>query len=146
MSDSMELDPAVVEIGKFYARPPEVVWGGITEPDLLAQWLMRPVGFDTTIGNRFILAVPTRPTGEIACEILRVRQGERLGYSWVDLRAPSPARWTLDFSLASQGRGTRLLLTHAGFDISDRKQKMARNALERGWKVALSKLNDVLDG
>lgn len=67
-------------------------------------------------------------------------------FSWVDLRAERPARWMLDWTIRAQGRGTRLLLTQTGFDIENKRQKMARNALERGWRrTGMGRLRDVLE-
>ncbi|RJO78387.1 SRPBCC domain-containing protein [Nocardia panacis] len=144
MSDS-ELNPAAVEIGHFFPHPPDTVWRVLTEPDLLEQWLMRSVGFDAEVGTHFIFAMPTEPSAEIACEVLTARPAEQLTLRWVDLRAKYPARWVVDWEVRPQGRGTRFLLTQTGFDISDRRQKMARNAMERGWKGTLPRLRSVLD-
>lgn len=140
-----ELDPAAVEIGSFFPHSPHAVWRALTEQDLLERWLMRSVGFAASAGTQFTFAVPTQPAAEIACEVLAVRPGERLTLSWVDMRAEHPARWIVDWMIKQEGRGTRFLLTHTGFDIDDRRQRMARNALERGWKVTLSRLREVLD-
>ncbi|WP_245816311.1 SRPBCC family protein [Rhodococcus maanshanensis] len=140
-----ELNPAAVEIGSFFPQSPDTIWRALTDPDLLERWMMRPTGFAASVGTQFIFAIPTQPTGEIACEVLAARPGEQLKFSWVDLRAEDPARWIVDWMLHPQGRGTRLLLTQTGFDIEDRRQKMARDALERGWKVTLSRLRDVFD-
>lgn len=145
MTSDAELDPAAVEIGSFLPQAPDAVWRALTEPDLLARWLMRSAGFAASVGTHFIFAVPTRPAGEIACEVLVARPGVQLTLGWVDLRADRPARWVVDWSIRPQGRGTRLLLTQTGFDINDRRQKMTRNAMERGWKVAVSRLREVLD-
>ncbi|MGV9610845.1 SRPBCC family protein [Nocardia xishanensis] len=145
MTSDSELNPAAVEIGRFFPQPPGIVWRALTEPDLLERWLMRSIGFAATVGTHFIFAVRSQPTGEIACEVLAARQNEQLTLSWVDLRARYPARWVVDLALRPQGRGTRLLLTQTGFDIADRRQKMARNVMERGWTITLSRLHEVLD-
>ncbi|WP_405137655.1 SRPBCC domain-containing protein [Nocardia sp. NBC_01388] len=149
ISDS-ELNPAAVEIGSFFPQSPEAVWHALTEPTLVERWLMPSIGFVPAIGTHFIFAVPsgrnaTQPTDEIACEVLMARPAEQLTITWVDLRADYPARWVVDFTIQPQGRGTRLLLTQTGFDIENRRQKMARNAMERVWKGALSRLRQVLD-
>ncbi|MFB8277106.1 SRPBCC family protein [Nocardia colli] len=154
MPDS-ELDPAAVEVGSFFPQSPEAVWRALTDPDLLERWLLRPTGFVASVGTHFVFTVPPQlpsaarrratPLGEIACEVLTARPGEQLTYTSVDLRADRPARWVVDWSIRPDGRGTRLLVTQTGFDISDRRQKMARNALERGWKTGLSRLREVLD-
>jgi len=140
-----ELDPAQVQIGYYLAQPPELVWRALTDPGLLAEWLMRPIGFDLLIGTHFIFQIPSDPPGEIASEVLLARPGEQLTLTWVDLRARRPARWVLDWTLVPHGRGTRLLLTHSGFDIEHPRQKMARNAMERGWRGALRRLRQVLE-
>ncbi|MFC9996706.1 SRPBCC domain-containing protein [Nocardia sp. NPDC127526] len=151
MTSDAELDPAAVEIGSFFPQAPRKVWQALTNPPLVERWLMRSVGFTPTVGTHFIFAVPTQPTGpaqpigEIACEVLAARPAEQLTLAWVDLRARYPARWIVDWTLEPQGRGTRLLLTQTGFDIEDRRQKMARNAMERAWKSALTRLREVLE-
>ncbi|NNH71557.1 SRPBCC domain-containing protein [Nocardia uniformis] len=145
MISDHELNPAAVEIGRFFPQPPDAVWRALTEPELIERWLMRSNGFAATVGTHFIFVVPTEPTGEIACEVLVVQPGEQLTHTWVDLRAKYPARWVVDWTIKPQGRGTRLLLTQTGFDIENRRQKMARNYMERGWKTTLLKLREVLE-
>lgn len=86
-----------------------------------------------------------QPPGEIACEVLAVRPGEQLTLSWVDLRATRPARWLVDWTVHPQGRGTRLLLTHSGFDINDRRPPTDRNGMERMWQRVLSQIGEMLN-
>ncbi|WP_072687882.1 SRPBCC family protein [Rhodococcus marinonascens] len=146
MTIEPELDPSRVEVGTFYPHPREVVWQALTDPTLVERWLMASTGFEgARVGTHFLLSVPSSPPSEIACEVLEVTPGVAMTWSWVDMRAPQPARWIVTWTVQPQGRGTRLLLTHSGFDIDNKREKMARNALERGWKVCLSKLSEVLD-
>ncbi|MQY22009.1 SRPBCC family protein [Nocardia macrotermitis] len=146
MTIEPELDPARVEIGRFYPQSPEIVWRALTEPALLERWLMPSTGFDPAVGTHFLLSMPDSSTAEIACEVLATTPGEAMTWSWMDLRAPQPARWIVDWEVHAQGHGTRLLLTQTGFDIADKRQKMARNAIERGWRQVLATtLAEVLD-
>ncbi|MEC3915650.1 SRPBCC family protein [Nocardia sp. CDC160] len=46
-------DPATVELGTFLPQPPATVWHFLTDPDLLARWLLRPKGFAASVGTRF---------------------------------------------------------------------------------------------
>ena len=49
--------PDSVEVGKFLSQPPGIVWHAITDPPMLERWLMKPVGFDATVGTGFVFAV-----------------------------------------------------------------------------------------
>lgn len=146
MTEDLPLDPAAVEIGRFYAHSPDRLWRALTDPVQLEAWLMPSTGLDDPqLGTQFVFTVPTDPPGEIACKVLAIRPGRQVTMRWVDLRAQLPARWVLDSTLHPQGHGTRLLLPHNGFNVSDRRQKMARNGMERMWKRALGQLDSVLD-
>ncbi|MFE3545951.1 SRPBCC domain-containing protein [Nocardia sp. NPDC059177] len=139
------LDPAKIELGSFFPQSPEVVWHALTEPELLARWLLRPIGFAATVGTHFRFAIPDATIDEITCEVLAARPRERLAYTWIYPQLEQQPRWIVDWTLYPQGQGTRLLLTHTGFDVTDRRQKMMRNALERGWKrLVLPRLGDVI--
>ncbi|MGV9819500.1 SRPBCC family protein [Nocardia xishanensis] len=139
------LNPAAVELGNFFPQTAEVVWAALTQPDLLERWLLRPTGFAASVGTHFRFAVPDLSTNAITCEVLVARPHERLTYSWTYRRAEPPTKWIVDWTLRPQGRGTRLLLTQTGFDIEDRRQKMARNAAERSWKRRiLPRLGEVM--
>ncbi|WP_193045401.1 SRPBCC family protein [Mycolicibacterium baixiangningiae] len=145
-TDPKELDPASVEVGIFYSHAPQQVWQALTDPGLVEKWLMPSTGMlNAAVGTHFIFTVPTEPPGEIACEVLKLRPGQRLTLSWVDLRAARPARWLVDWTVDRQGGGTRLLLRHSGFDIRDPRQKMARNGMERMWRRVLTQLGELLD-
>ncbi|MEV6280900.1 SRPBCC domain-containing protein [Nocardia sp. NPDC051832] len=139
------LNPAAIELGSFFPQPTRAVWRALTEPDLLERWLLRPTGFAAVTGTRFRFTVPDATINEIVCEVLVAEPCERLTHSWNYPQSEYPARWIVDWRLWPQGRGTRLLLTQTGFDIADRRQKMARNAMERTWKRnLLPRLGDVI--
>ncbi|WP_084477827.1 SRPBCC family protein [Nocardia jejuensis] len=132
-----DLNSASTRLSSFFRQPPHAVWRALTDPDLLQQWLLRPTGFAASPGTRFRFTVPDAPINEIRCEVLEARPCEQLTYSWTYPQSEYPADWILDWTLHPQGHGTRLLLTQTGFDITDRRQKMARNAMERSWKRSL---------
>lgn len=141
-----ELDPSRVELGRFYPQPPEVVWRALTDSTVVEQWLLPSIGFEgAEVGTHFLFTVPTNPPPEIACEVLAATPGEAMAWSWMDMRGPQPVRWEVTWALQPQGRGTRLLLTTSGFDMEDKRQRMQRNNVERGWRQVLTKLGDVLN-
>ncbi|MEV0251779.1 SRPBCC domain-containing protein [Nocardia sp. NPDC050712] len=140
-----QLNPAAIELGTFVPRPLDAVWRALTQPDLLERWLLRPIGFAPSAGNCFRFLIPDASINEIVCEVLAARPCEQLTYSWTYPHADYPTPWIVDWTMRPQGLGTRLLLTQTGFDIEDRRQKMARNAMERSWKrLLLPRLGEVL--
>ena len=131
-------------------HPPGKVWRALTEPDLIAAWLM-PNDFRLQIGHRFTMR--TRPApgfdGVVHCEVLAVETSRPLSYSW---RGGSKARqgygafldtvvtWTL--SPGARG-GTRLRLDHDGFTAG---QESTFNILKQGWSTNVAeRLGQVLD-
>ncbi|WP_035718826.1 SRPBCC family protein [Gordonia shandongensis] len=128
-----DADPTAVDLGRFVTSAPEAVWRALTESDLVAQWLARPVGMVAEVGVVFVFEIPSDPPGEAACEVLVVEPKRRFEHTYTDLRAKRPARWVIRWSLVPKGRGTRVVFRFDGFDANDRMQRMARNALERGY-------------
>jgi uncharacterized protein YndB with AHSA1/START domain len=119
-------------------RPPEKVWRALTEPALLATWLMendiRPV-----VGHRFKFRAAPTPgwDGVVHCEVLTVEVNRRISYSWrsgMQEEDDHPGRldtlvtWTL--SPTPEG-GTRLRLEHTGFLPTN---AYAWKGAEWGWR------------
>lgn len=104
-----------------FSHPPEVVWEYLTDPELLAQWLM-PSDFKPVVGHKF--RFNTRPKvkfgfdGIIYCEVLEIIPCKKLTYSWkggMSKEKPSLDSivvWTLT---PDDDNGTVLLLEHKGF-------------------------------
>ncbi|MFT4126709.1 MAG: SRPBCC domain-containing protein [Gordonia sp. (in: high G+C Gram-positive bacteria)] len=144
----VERNPSVIELGIFVAQVPATVWRALTDPESLARWLSPTRGFAAVVGTTFIVevAVPRKPAAEMSCQVVAVDDERQLTYSWTDLRGDPPLRWLIDWQLRPHGRGTRILLHMSGFDISDRRQKFARNGIERSWNnTLLPKLADEVD-
>ena len=114
-------------------HPRAAVWTALTDPDALADWLM-PNDFRAELGHRFTLRTDPAPgfDGVIRCEVLEVRAPERLAYSWVSGRVDTRVIW----DLAGTEAGTRLLLRHEGFGVS---QLPVRMLLGAGWKKLLGR-------
>ncbi|PDQ20949.1 ATPase [Mesorhizobium sanjuanii] len=102
--------------------PPEKVWRALTEPRLLAAWLM-PNDIEPEIGSHFAFA---GPDARIDCEVLEAEPGRRLRYSWrerpktQDASRPEPLDSPMDsivtFTLdRTTTGGTRLRIVHDGF-------------------------------
>ncbi|PTE11917.1 SRPBCC family protein [Mesorhizobium helmanticense] len=102
--------------------PPEKVWRALTEPRLLAAWLM-PNDIEPKIGSRFAFA---GPDARIDCEVLEAEPGRLLRYSWRErpktgdavrqepLDSPMDSIVTFTLDRTTTG-GTRLRIVHDGF-------------------------------
>jgi uncharacterized protein YndB with AHSA1/START domain len=115
------------------SRPPAIVWRALTEPEIVARWLME-TDLRAVVGHRFTFRAQPMPgwDGLVECEVLNVELYHRLSYSW---RGGSPERridtvvtWTLD---ETPSHGTRLKLEHSGFTTAD---SLAFDGLGKGWR------------
>jgi len=109
-------------------EPPEKVWRALTDPRLLARWLM-PNDIRAEVGRRFTLRAGPEAGGDIACEVLAVEPHRLLRVSW---RAGEPdgrtrtldTVVTFELSRTTTG-GTHLRVVHSGFSRS--VKPVARN-------------------
>jgi uncharacterized protein YndB with AHSA1/START domain len=116
--------------------PPEKVWRALTEPQLLAAWLM-PNDIQPEVGHRFTFKAAPVPgwDGTVHCEVLVVEPHRRLRYSWrggsdrlKEYGTPldTVATWTLTPTTG----GTRLRLDHDGFPL----ESFAFTKMNEGWR------------
>lgn len=122
-----------IETDAFLAHPPEKVWRALTDPDLLASWLM-PNDFRAVVGHRFTFRTdPVQAQGFdgiVHCEVVTLEPPRLLAISWVAGGIDTTVTWRL----IPEGTGTRLLLTHDGFDEDDPGQQATRRLLGGGWQ------------
>jgi uncharacterized protein YndB with AHSA1/START domain len=115
---------AAVTVDQFVAATPEKVWRAITEPEHLARW-WAPGDVKPLVGHTFTLAMPG--FGDVPCVVTEVVEHERFVYTF-------NGDWTLTWTLVAEGRGTRLLLHHDGFDLDDKRQRGAFDRMGPGWR------------
>ncbi|MEH1058461.1 SRPBCC domain-containing protein [Micromonospora sp. CPCC 206171] len=122
-----------IRVDEFLPHPPAKVWRVLTEPDLLARWLM-PNDVAPVVGHRFTFRTEPRPAqgfdGVVHCEVLEVDPPRRLRWAWRGGPLDTEVSWTL----APEGRGTRLFLEHSGFDPDDPVQQRTATLLGGGWR------------
>jgi uncharacterized protein YndB with AHSA1/START domain len=127
-----------IRIVKEYPHSPAKVWQVLTEPALIARWLMRPEGFRAQIGARFRLVAKAEPgwRGFVECEITELEAVRVLAYSWKgdDKGAPTTVRYTLE----PTATGTRLIFEHTGF-IGVGGFLLSKLMLGPGWKKMMNK-------
>lgn len=125
-----------IEVDQFLAHPPAKVWRALTDPELLARWLM-PNDFQPVVGHRFTFRTEPRPAhgfdGIVHCEVLDLDPERLLRIAWRGGVLDTTVTWML----VAEARGTRLFLEHAGFDPDDPVQRRTHAILDGGWRTGV---------
>jgi uncharacterized protein YndB with AHSA1/START domain len=119
---------------------PEKVWRALTDPVLLAEWLLPVVDLKLEPGAAFTLKTQPQPgwDGTVKCQMLEIEAHSKLSYTWV---VGDFIDTIVTFTLTPTPSGTRLSLVQSGFK-PDRKQ--AFGGARYGWKMMGEKLVDLL--
>ncbi|MBW7883700.1 MAG: SRPBCC domain-containing protein [Caldilineaceae bacterium] len=118
---------------------PEKVWRALTDPELLAEWLLPVVGHKLEPGAKFTLKAPPQPgwDGSVHCQFLEIKTQQRLSYTWV----VGDIDTVVTFTLTPTDSGTRLSIVQSGFK-PHQKQNLA--GARYGWTMMGKKLVDLL--
>jgi uncharacterized protein YndB with AHSA1/START domain len=119
-------------------QTPDKVWRALTEPSLLAAWLM-PNDIVAKVGHKFTFqAQPAAGwDGVVHCEVLIADAPRQLSYTWeggsdaltnYGGRLESVVTWTLS---ETKGGGTWIALEHKGFQP---KNELAFEIMGKGWR------------
>ncbi|WNG25377.1 SRPBCC domain-containing protein [Cystobacter fuscus] len=105
-----------IQLVRDYPHPPSKVWRALTDPALMARWLVaaKPEGFTTHVGTRFKFVGKPKPgwSGIVECELLEAREPSSLRYSWL---ADGGEVMQLSYHLEPHEGGTRLRFEQSGF-------------------------------
>lgn len=136
---STEMRTVVVE--REIPYPPEKIWRALTQPHLIAEWLMKN-DFEPVVGHRFNLRGEWG--GVLDCEVLVVEPDERLSYTWNYPHddANYNLKSVVTLSLTPTSKGTHLRMEQAGFRP---EQKQAFQGARHGWQEFLEKLETILE-
>lgn len=124
---------------------PSVVWDYLTQPALIAQWLM-PTDMVAEVGHEFQFTARPMPNynfdGVIRCIMLEVIPHEKLSYSWKGgnegvVTFDSVVVWTL----TPNGGGTELKLVHTGFETPESAMFQVMN---HGWQTNMNKIGGLI--
>jgi uncharacterized protein YndB with AHSA1/START domain len=122
-----------VIIERDLAFPPEKVWRALTQPHLIAEWLMK-TDFAPVAGQAFTLS---GDWGSVACKVLEIEPNRTLSYSWDALGLESVVTWTL----TATRTGTQLRMEQEGFRPD---QERAYRGATVGWQKYLAALEQRL--
>lgn len=129
-----------VVVEREFPHAPEKLWRALTEPHLMAEWLMKN-DFAPQVGHRFQL------TGEwggtLDCEVLEIDREKSLAYTW-NFKHADPAydlESIVTFTLTPTPNGTILRMEQDGFRPN---QKQALGGATAGWNQMFEKLGQLL--
>jgi len=133
---SPEALAVVVERDMFY--PPEKIWRALTQPHLIAEWLMKN-DFAPVVGRHFSLRMDPQPNwnGVVDCQVLVVEPNKTLSYAWGALGLES----VVTFTLTPTPTGTHLRMEQTGFRPD---QSQSYQGAKYGWQQFFAKLEQVL--
>ena len=120
-------------------HPPEKVWRTLTDPALLAQWLLPVVGLRLNPGATFTLQAPPRPgwDGSVHCRLVDAEANRKISYTW----AVADIDTLVSFELTPTASGTRLSIVQSGFK---EHQKKNFGGARYGWRLMGGRLIDLL--
>ena len=126
----------VVERDLPYA--PEKIWRALTQPHLIAEWLMQN-DFAPVVGRQFTLRMDPQPNwnGVIDCQVLVVEPNKTLAYAWGTLGLET----VVTFTLTPTPAGTHLRMEQTGFRPD---QPQNYQGAKYGWQQFFAKLEQVL--
>jgi uncharacterized protein YndB with AHSA1/START domain len=118
---------------------PEKVWRALTEPALLAEWLLPVVGLELQLGAEFMFRTQPYPgwDGTVNCRILEIEAPRKISYTWTVPFLDT----VVTFTLTPTGSGTRLSLVQSGFNEAQKKEF---GGARYGWNMMGGKLVDLL--
>jgi uncharacterized protein YndB with AHSA1/START domain len=137
-----EAETRSVVVEREFPYPPERLWRALTEPLLIAEWLMKN-DFKAAIGHRFQFQIDPLPnwSGVIQSEVLLVEPEKTLSYSWNAGEGALAVECVVTFTLERTRTGTRLRVEQAGFR-ADQKQNLM--GATYGWTNFLGRLEELL--
>jgi uncharacterized protein YndB with AHSA1/START domain len=118
---------------------PEKVWRALTDPTLLAEWLLPVIGLKLQPGAAFTFKTQAYPDwdGTVNCRFLEIEPQRKLSYTW----AVPFLDTVVTFTLTPTESGTRLSLVQSGFKPD---QKRESGGARYGWKKMGGKLVELL--
>ena len=120
-------------------HPPEKVWRALTDPALLAEWLLPVIDLKLEPGAVFTFKTQPYPgwDGTVSCRFVEIEPYRKLVYTW----SVPFLDTVVTFTLTPTASGTRLSLVQSGFKPD---QKREFGGARYGWKMMGGKLIDLL--
>jgi uncharacterized protein YndB with AHSA1/START domain len=128
----------VVVVERELAAPPEKLWRALTQPHLIAEWLMQ-TDFEPVPGHRFTLRREPKPGVRVVidCEVVAVEPYKTLSYTWSAYGLDS----IVTFTLTPTATGTVLRVEQDGFPPD---MQAAYKGARAAWPQMLAALDALL--
>jgi uncharacterized protein YndB with AHSA1/START domain len=138
--NEMRTETRSVVVEREIPHPPEKIWRALTQPHLIAEWLMKN-DFIPIVGHRFNLRGEWG--GVLDCEVLAIEPNSTLSYTWnfTHDNAAYDLKSVVTFTLTPTSTGTLLRMEQVGFRP---EQKQAYGGAKAGWQGFLANLEQVL--
>jgi uncharacterized protein YndB with AHSA1/START domain len=138
---TMQSDTKSISFDFDLPHAPGKVWRALTDPVLLAEWLLPVFDLELEPGAAFSFKTQPNPgwDGTVQCRMLEIEAQKKLSYTWVvgDMAIDT----VVTFTLTPTPSGTRLSLVQSGFKPD---QKREFGGARYGWKMMGGKLADLL--
>jgi uncharacterized protein YndB with AHSA1/START domain len=121
---------------------PKKVWRALTDPALLAEWLLPVIDLTLEPGAAFTFKTQPYPgwDGTVNCKMLEIEEQKKISYAWV-VGGEMGLNTVVTFTLEPTAAGTRLSLVQSGFTP---EQKQNFGGARYGWKMMGDKLVNLL--
>src|SRR5258708_3678011 len=121
-----------VVVEREIAHPPEKIWRALTQPHLIAEWLMKN-DFQPVRDHRFNLR---GDWGAVDCQVVAIEPNKTLSYTWAAMGLESVVTWTL----TPTSTGTQLRMEQSGFRPD---QQQAYQCAKYGWQKFFANMKQV---
>lgn len=121
------------------AHPPEKVWRALTDPALLAEWLLPVIDLRLEPGAAFTFRTQPYPgwDGTVSCRIVEIETHRKLSYTWTVPFLDT----VVTFTLTPTASGTRLSIVQSGFGPEHKREF---GGARYGWTMMGGKLVELL--
>ena len=127
-----------IRLEHVYAQPPARVWRALTDPERVARWWAAG-DIRAEVGHRFEMDMGK--WGKQPCEVLAVEPERLFSFRFAQPTLDTVITW----ELSPEGSGTRLTLTHEGFDLDSPLGRSAFEGMKPGWPGILKRIEATLD-
>ena len=138
-----ETQNEIISIELDLPHAPAKVWRALTDPVLLAEWLLPVVDLKMELAPKAAFTFKTQQypprDGTVNCRFIEIEAHKKLSYAWNV--GTMEIDTVVTFTLTPTASGTHLSLVHSGFKPA---QKGAFGGQRYGWNMNGGRLTELL--